>query len=472
MKKIICLILSFVMLICLLAVPIYADSKNIDITSTGVRADLASMGEDKLSCLSDTYCIFIAMSQYYDLSGNLRSYLYFNLPTWALKYQDGLCVSISTAVSDANYNITESFTNYDLRYVNHESTWYKFEILGLPNIDKTTRRYNIAEIIAKDAQTSLNFYVEETYIFHGIENDRIEVFNQEVETITITDKEVKFYCYGDGETLFFRETNIMQPNDIYTDAWYIFFNTDKKMDQLLEVELTYQQYNYHFYQTMLGVIKDDEVTEAAIEEMKNANSIFLSDFNSGRSYVNYLDKEVSVISPGTTKVGYTDKGWFGSYDTYYEELDNIMDLRAYKAQSGDEFVFSDYADKYAWGVHFKDTSRSFEDWATSNLDLASNLDGCGMSDVAILRLKFQTNGIVKNCYAIDDPTDDFTGGSVDVDTKFEDLFEKMFMLIGMVVLVVLAGYLLPVFNFVFEGVTIVLSFPFKIMSRWFSGKNR
>ena len=205
MKKIISIILSFILLFSVFAtVPVMAAS-DIDITSSTVRADLVSMGEDKLSYVSDSHCIFIAMSQYYDLQGNLRSYLYFNLPTWAAKYQDGLCVSISTAVSDANYNITESFANYDLKFVNNDSTWYKYEILGLPNVDKTTRRYNIAEIIAKEAQTSLNFYVNETYIFHGIENDTIEVFNQEVEMITITDKEVKFYCYGDGENLFFRE---------------------------------------------------------------------------------------------------------------------------------------------------------------------------------------------------------------------------------------------------------------------------
>ena len=94
MKKILCLILSIVFLCSLFVFPAVALSSDIDITFTGVRADLASMGEDKLSCLSDSYCIFIAMSQYYDLQGNLRSYLYFNLPTWAAKYQDGLCVSI------------------------------------------------------------------------------------------------------------------------------------------------------------------------------------------------------------------------------------------------------------------------------------------------------------------------------------------------------------------------------------------
>ena len=278
MKKIISIILSFIFIFCVLAtVPVMA-ADDIDITSSTVRADLASMGEDKLSYVSDSYCIFIAMSQYYDLQGNLRSYLYFNLPSWAAKYQDGLCVSISTAVSDANYNITESFLNYDLQFVNKDSTWYKFEILGLPNVDKTTRRYNIAEIIAKEAETSLNFYVDETYIFHGIENDTIEVFNQEVETITITDKEVKFYCYGDTMNFFFKDTGIMNAGDIYTDSWFIFFNTDKSIDELLEVELTYTQYDYHFYRSPFLSV-DSEITEDVVKEAENGAGTCFVEFD-------------------------------------------------------------------------------------------------------------------------------------------------------------------------------------------------
>ena len=37
-------------------------------------------------------------------------------------------------------------------------------------------------------------------------------------------------------------------------------------------------------------------------------------------------------------------------------------------------------------------------------------------------------------------------------------------------LVVLIGYLLPVFKFVFEGVVAVISFPFRLLSRLFLDK--
>ena len=465
MKKIISIILSFIFIFCVLAtVPVMATS-DIDITSSTVRADLASMGEDKLSYVSDSYCIFIAMSQYYDLQGNLRSYLYFNLPSWAAKYQDGLCVSISTAVSDANYNITESFANYDLQFVNKDSTWYKYEILGLPNVEQTTRRYNIAEIIAKDAETSLNFYVDETYIFHGIENDSIEVFNQEVETITITENEVSFFCYGEDSAFgkFFGEYDLMAYGNTYTDAWYIFFNTDKKIDNLLEVEITYKQYDYHLsYGGQVSMATP--FTESEI--LDKVDGIQMDD---DKDSISYHEQAITTVLPGTKRVSASNNFW-GGYATKYEDIDNIMDLRTYDETDaeGHDFVFTEQAKKYTWGVNFLTTSKK----CTQDGSISCDVDGSGVSNTAILRLKFEINGIVKNCYAIDTPSDDFTGNSAttDIESKFEVMFERLIMIIGVFMLIVLIGYCLPVFKFVFEGVAAVISFPFKLISRLFFGK--
>nr|MBQ8890644.1 hypothetical protein [Clostridia bacterium] len=51
---------------------------DVDITTSSVRDDLASMGMDQLSYLSSTENCFITMAQYYDSDKNLRSYLYCN----------------------------------------------------------------------------------------------------------------------------------------------------------------------------------------------------------------------------------------------------------------------------------------------------------------------------------------------------------------------------------------------------------
>lgn len=468
MKKILCFLFSFVFLF-LLCIPIYADD-SVDITRTSVKEDLSSMEEDKLSYFSETEFIFIAMSQYYDLENKLRTYVYFNLPLSSEKYANSLKISLSTSVSDGDYNIVESYIDYELKFVDSSETWYKYEVLGLANLEQTTRRYRIKDIFVNDSIVDLKFSVDKVYIFWGINTNKIEVFKEEIETITITDKELVFYCYGDGDDWFFQETNVMNPKDVYTDSWFVFFNTDKHIDELFEVELTYYQYDYHLYRAYIGTNKKDEITYPLLAEMRNNQGLIGEDFSSGRSFVEFKEQTVTTIFPGTTKVSYTDNKWFGNYDIYYEDLDNIMDLKTYKEISTDTFVFTDYAEKYNWGVHFKDTERSFEEWDTSVAPMAINLSGSGMLDVAILRLKFKTNGVVKNCYAVDTPTSDFTGESADVDTEYEEMFEKMFMLIGALLIVAFVGYLLPVFKFVFEGVAAVVSFPFKVISRWFFGK--
>lgn len=474
--KFLTLILSVLVIICSYSSTIVHATSNIDITTSSVRDDLESMDMDKLSYLSNTENLFITMSQYYDNENKLRSYLYIN---YIGDVNDiNLYVELSTVVMDSDYNITEDYYIYELSFVNQEETWCKYEILNLPNLEKTTRRYHINSIGYYNYTSGANIYtyiindIAQTFIYNGITNDVLKVFHQEVDIITITDKELVFYCYGQGDTLWFHETNLMQQGDIYTDSWYIFFNTDKEIEDLMEVELTYNQYDYHFSQTVKGILKTDAITIDVINEMKESVA-YGDDFVNGRSYVNYHDPITFTIEPGTTKVSYIDKGWFGKYDIYYEELDNIMNLKEYQAQDSENFVFTDYANKYNWGVHFKDTTRHFEDYNSDlSLPIALNLEGSGMSDVAILRLKFKINGLIKNCYAVDSPSSDFTGESSSPDTKFEEMFEKILALIGLVLLIIFIGFLTPVINLVITLLKVILktiisiiTFPFKIFSR-------
>ena len=501
MKKLRLFIMIFIMLfssIFLCGSSVVYASSNVDITSSSVRDDLESMDMDKLSYLSDTENKFITMAQYYDNENLLRSYLYINYI--GNVEATTLYVNVSTSVMDSDYNITENYQYYELSFVNNDETWCKYEILNLPNINETTRRYNIASINQYTIdEYETEYYpivleVNQTFIYNGITNSSIKVFHQEVETITITDKQVAFYCYGDSaDYLFKKDTGDMETanvvgkdGDIYTDAWFIFFNTDKEIDNLLEVELTYTQYDYHieWLYTSSGYISMQyPYTEANIETIKS-NSLYKMYFDNGDSYVNYHDSTIKTIEPGTTKVSYVDKGWFGKYDTYYEELDNIMDLEEYKAQSEDTFVFTEYADKYKWGVNFANTEKYTTLQATgagmTGVPQVA-VTGSGMSDVAILRLKFEVNGEVKNCYAVDVPSDEFEGNIADEETNFEEWFEKIMMLIGVLVLVVILGYLSPIFSVIFKafitcikwalkGIALIITAPFKLIGALFKRK--
>ena len=242
--KIYAIILIIISVLTMVFTPLTAfasTTENVDITTSSVRDDLASMGEDKLSYRSDSVNIFIAMSQYYDNSGKLRTYVYLN---YIGSIADNLKITISTAVNDEHNNITESYMDYPLQYVNNDSTWVKYEVLNLPNLEFVTRRYNVSRI---SFDTKAIISSDRIYIFHGITNDSIKVLKQNVETIVITDKEVSFFCFGEQSEMynFFGVEGALGNNKKYTDAWYIFFNTDRPIDDLYEIEITYKPYTYN-----------------------------------------------------------------------------------------------------------------------------------------------------------------------------------------------------------------------------------
>ena len=455
----------------------YADE--IDITTSSVVDDLASMDMDKLSYLSDIENIFITMSQYYDNDENLRSYLYFN---WADDIELIGGVEISTSLMDENYNIVENYKIYDLKVINNEETWVKCEILGLENLDLTTRRYKLngIGIYIDNGKLEKWLNTEDVFIFNGIDNENLQLFREEVETITITEKEVQFYCYGDPDewSNFFGYEEDLENGSIYTDAWYVFFNTDKKIDELFEVEVTFVQYDYHFY--YLNTRPYIQMSYAFTEDVLNKHC------NSGNAYgdgssIKYEDSKKIVVEPGTDKVVSAEyTGWFSNYKYHYKELDKIVDLRQKQEDLGDGFCFDEQTEKYTWGVWFLSTPR-VNNAITSGGVAWCHIDGSGVSDVAILRLKFKTNGLVKNCYAVDTPTDDFTGNATDAEKdwfeKAEKSFEKLIQLIGILLLVIILGFLFPLikvlFNLIvsiFKILINVLLIPFKLIGSLFKSK--
>ena len=499
--------ITFILIVLALVLCSTTFAAEIDITTSSVRDDLESMEMDNLSYLSNDENIFITMAQYYDTKNNLRSYLYFN---YVGSTDEMLLVNLSTSVMDDNYEISENFINYELKFINNDSTWVKYEILDLPNVNDTTRRYYINSISKAvstynistfslddnineedgsdigggnvDNDTTLNsiiLQVNQVFIYNGITNESIKVFHQEVETITITDKAVACYCYGDDWDMFGIDfEGMLEVGNIYTDAWYVFFNTDKRIDELLSVKLTYKKYEY-------SLINDQFMQTAHTEEFvndyitnKKGGTIIggvttgFKDLTEEFSWIKYDNENtIKTIESGTEKVASAEKDWLGNYVWQYEELDNIMNLKEYEASSNETFVFTDYAEKYSWGVHFLDTERSC--YATG-YDVTATT-GYGMCDVAILELTFVTDGVVKNCYAVDVPTDDFEGEVADKEINtMQEWFEKIMMLIGITILLVMLNFVLPIFKFIFNGIVAlikiiiyIITLPFKLIGTLF-----
>lgn len=446
-------------------------TKFLDLTTSNVRDDLSSMGLDSLSFLSETENNFIGMSQYYDSNNNLRTYVYMN---YIGDPSDSLTISISTSVSDPEGKITEKFTPYELVFCNDFYTLRKYEVVGLSNNKTVTRRFKLQNISLEEPLLEL----DKLFVFHGITNNTIEVFRQEVETITITDKEVHFYCYGDQNDWadFWGGSGKLGWGETYTDAFYIFFNTDKPIDNLLEIEVTFKPYIY--YVERLGYV--DKTTSFTMDYLnKIANDTTDPCFDS--VLVKEEDQQRFVVAPGTTRVQASET-WFGSTTYKYEDLDNIMDLREYDIKDGMPFVFKKQKEKYTWGVNFFNATRASTEGSRSLMGsyMASTaIYGYGVSDTAILRLKYETNGIIKNAYAIDTPTDDFTGNDAYVDIpdpwdKAWEFFQMILEILSIILLIVIiAPFIGPLINivfsilkFLFNCLVFIITFPYKLVERY------
>ena len=378
-------------------------AKEVCITNQGyssVVSDLENLEKYSSKYISNSQNIFVTLSQGYNENKELKTYIYLN---YIGSNNDKLLVNLST-----NINENDNSKNYDLNLVSYDTNTNlkKYEIINLNNLSDTTRKYELNSI-SMNNETIINLDNQKFY-FNGTNNDNLECYLQEIETIQITDKEVVNYCYGNSLNFFGKETGMMAYDNIYNDTWFIFFNTDKEINNLYSVELTYTQYdfcigNYGKVNDIQTSCMDCIYTETFVKDfVNNPPSVYSGSAYNGDFYLNYQNPVTKRIEPGTKKVESTQYGWFGSYKTSYETLDNIMDLKKYQEEDKSAFIFSEYANNYSWGVHFNDTSRTFKQKGSNGV--AGLITASGVTDTAILKLTFETNGKVKTLNAIDTPT--------------------------------------------------------------------
>ena len=85
-------------------------------------------------------------------------------------------------------------------------------------------------------------------------------------------------------------------------------------------------------------------------------------------------------------------------------------------------------------------------------------------------LKFVTDGIVKNCYAIDSPTSNFTGNAATTD--IDGTYEKLTSVIFLVIIVVALGAAAPAIKPIIEGVVEIVKMPFSIIGSIFKNNKK
>lgn len=252
---------------------------------------------------------------------------------------------------------TEDTHNLTLKLLNSSGILYKYLVEGLTVRNTTTRYYDITSIYRawdKDIDdepgngnviNEVVYEVGQLWIAEDT-SDGVSYSVQGVETIEILNPYTNHLTYNEG---FFGNTNVN------TDSHYLAFDTDKRMDDLLEASISYNiRSAYSLYWTTYGEWDPVEKTITKDDVVESADGpvwLFADDYKFSR-----IVKTEDFVATETLS------------DTAKAEVE-----------------------KTKWVLRFCETTRSY-----SGSSAGASVTWKDVSDVTLLRLKFQTDGVVYN----------------------------------------------------------------------------
>lgn len=326
-----------------------------------------------------------------------------------------------------------SYKNYKLEFIDSEDVFYKYLVEGLTVSFSPERYYSVSSIFrpfdesideqAEDGNkiTEVVYEVAKQYCFTSKDGaPYVEVVD--IQTIEITDKFVGFVRYSDGFKLYVGAC----------DSHFVAFNTDKPMDKLLEADVYYtsQSYSYSFI-TFVG--------ESHTFGEKQDNYAYLTytdrvEHNGGGLFAGtYTWDRIETVDEFISE----NEGWQNVYSGA------IIDVNV-----GSEITEEGKAALKGkkWVLRFAETSYSLNS-GYGSVTSFSTLVG----DITILRLKFETDGVVYNLGVVDNKQtgSDKPINSETINVTVSDNFKRILSIILLVLVLLL---LLPVFKLVFNGI--------------------
>lgn len=402
-----------------------------------VIPDLLNMKFD-LSSLSGNEAM--SMNQVLNSSNALETFLYcFSYDAYVPK---SAFISTSKFRED-EYNYKESFNEYNLRVVSRteDGCLTKCLVEGLPNLSEEDRRYNVSMVHLNNPEkiTSISFGIE--FFFHTNEENVVEGTFAVREVVTITSGIIKD-CFFTGRTNNKYNTGYsgtVNTKTSYEDNFYYFFNTDWKIDELVDVDIQYYQfpifvpawyrsfgygYSYNNYIEDAKKFIENNPKWNSGYEFLYSNAELKKDFPDVGSKKGQIDKytytglrkQTKTVKPGKTATysSWNPGYWFANYTIKkYANMENIIDLRSYEFKDGDAFNFSEMKKNYEFGILVDQFQRTFyhgqggsslsDNVFTWGKDPFGIIAGTGIESTCITRLKFYKDGHLYNLGTVDIP---------------------------------------------------------------------
>ena len=296
-------------------------------------------------------------------SKNGELFIYVYQPSGQAKNLTATTVRLSTAIND-----NAKWSDYKLTQINSNGVFYKYKVDDLKLKSDPLRYYNIVSIYRKwdssiDKGTGNDNTINEMVYKVGqlwtavTLNGEVSYNMTTTETIDITDKYVGRVRYN----------NVVFPlSGDYCDSWFVAFSTDKNIETLYEADVEYMS-QYFYYELADIPFVGHVVTKNNSEKEPHKEAVT----------VTYKDKASN-----------NGNGIFGNRYTW-DRIETAEEFR--KKEDLTEEAKSKLKNKQ-WVLNFKETDFKF----SLNLDKRTEI-----SEVTILRLKFETAGKVYNLGVVD-----------------------------------------------------------------------
>lgn len=336
--------------------------------------------------------------------------------------------------------------NYYLTLLSREGVFCKYVVKDFKVSDEPTRYYAIPSIFrswvndidgdqsGSQTVTEKPFEVAEQFRF-GTLNGKEYVERKKIDVITVTSKFVGFVRYTGEYKLGFMNTALTD-----FDCHFVAFNTDRRIDTLLEADLSYVKQDFSAkswveggtvprYETTYGERSDQIKVELMCDQSVDHTGLFI--YGSSFSF-NRIQSVTDFLSSEETSNVYK----CGVFETT-EKRTLTDDVKA------------ELEDK-SWVLRFLETNRTNRT-TLGGTEYSSTLVG----DVTILRLKFVTDGITYNLGVVDNKQ---TGGTDPV-----NVIRRLLGLNPVVAWLLLAVMLFVVLIVLMPFLPTILSFLFKLI---------
>lgn len=417
------------------------DSGVIDDLSRDKNFNILNYPENIYDCSMNV--IHLAESE----SGAL--YLYVYQPTGLKRILSAKSISLCTKDYE-KYSITNNSVNdnsplfivYDLELVDYEKTLFKYKVVDYNykkdlnfqtngEFDKTlTRNYEISTIwrpfidgvdTALDSEaihTIKGLEVGKMFSIKTLSDGSNSVSVKVVEVISITDKFVGSMRLKGG-WLF---------SSLDKDVYFVSFSTDKEVDELLEADVyyyytSYKQYGYY------GAEKQVQAKGSKIAEL------------------NIFDT-----------CEWEGSGW-STPDYKYNRIYSIDGFNAFLKDNESAVLRSNLPDSmktHEWVLCFAEFDYELMNSGTGHEKWTE------LKNVAILRLKFKTNGAVFNLGVVDDMSSPDSIPDIVIDNS-KGCKINWRLILSMIALIILLILLAPVLPFILNFLLTLISLPFKLI---------